>query len=143
MDDRALLETEERDIEREVAMIADEFRAGFEKLELIEQPAVTVFGSARVGESHPAYVGARETGRLFGERGWSVITGGGGGVMEAANRGVKEGGGQSIGFNIELPHEQHPNDFLDVEYTLRHCYARKVCFLKPSEGFVILARGFG
>ena len=63
--------------------------------------------------------------------------------MEAANRGVKEGGGQSVGFNIELPHEQHPNEFLDVEYTFRHFYARKVCFVKPSEGFVIFPGGFG
>jgi uncharacterized protein (TIGR00730 family) len=143
MDDRALLETAERDIEREVDMIADEFRAGFEKLTLVEEPAVTIFGSARVGQKHPAYVAAREAGRLFGERGWSVITGGGGGVMEAANRGAKEGGGQSVGFNIELPHEQEPNDYLDVVYTFKHFYARKVCFVKPSEGFVIFPGGFG
>jgi uncharacterized protein (TIGR00730 family) len=143
MDDRELLETEQHDIDREVTLIADEFRAGFELLEQVERPAVTLFGSARIDEKHPAYAAARETGRLFGERGWSVITGGGGGAMEAANRGVKEGGGQSIGFNIELPHEQDTNAYLDIAYTFRHFYARKVCFVKPSEGFVIFAGGFG
>jgi uncharacterized protein (TIGR00730 family) len=83
------------------------------------------------------------TGRLFGERGWAVVTGGGNGVMEAANRGCKEGGGLSVGFNIELPHEQRSNDYLDIEYTFAHFYARKVCFVKPSEGFVIFPGGFG
>ena len=63
--------------------------------------------------------------------------------MEAANRGAQEGGGLSVGFNIELPHEQRPNDYLDIEYTFRHFYARKVCFVKPSEGFVIFPGGFG
>jgi uncharacterized protein (TIGR00730 family) len=143
MDDRRLLESGRDDIAREVQMIADEFRAGFERVALIDRPAVTVFGSARVGRDHPAYVLALETGRQFGERGWAVITGGGGGVMEAANRGAKESGGLSVGFNIELPHEQRPNDYLDIEYTFRHFYARKVCFVKPSEGFVIFPGGFG
>src|SRR5205085_4545326 len=82
-------------------------------------------------------------GRLFGERGWAVVTGGGGGVMEASNRGAKEGGGLSVGFNIELPHEQAPNPYLDISYTFAHFYARKVCFVKPSEGFVIFPGGFG
>ena len=143
MDDRQLLESGHDDLVREVQMIADEFTAGFERVALIERPAVTIFGSARVGPDHPAYVAALETGRQFGERGWAVITGGGGGVMEAANRGAKESGGQSVGFNIELPHEQRPNDYLDIEFTFRHFYARKVCFVKPSEGFVIFPGGFG
>ena len=82
-------------------------------------------------------------GRKFAEAGWAVITGGGPGVMEAANRGAKEGGGLSIGFNIELPHEQHENLYLDIEYTFKHFYARKVCFVKPAEGFVIFPGGFG
>ncbi len=72
-----------------------------------------------------------------------MITGGGGGVMEAANRGVQEGGGLSIGWNIELPHEQRANTYLDIEYTFEHFYVRKVCFVKPSEGFVIFPGGFG
>ncbi len=143
MDDRELLEADHHGIAQEVDMIAEEFRAGFERLKLIDRPAVTMFGSARVDEAHPAYVAARETGRLFGERGWCVITGGGGGVMEAGNRGAKEGGGLSVGFNIELPHEQSPNGYLDIDYTFRHFYARKVCFVKPSEGFVIFPGGFG
>jgi len=143
MDDRELLETEQHDIAREVAMIADEFTMGFEKLELIDRPAAALFGSARIDETNPAYAFARETGRLLGERGWCVITGGGGGVMEAANRGAQEGGGLSVGFNIELPHEQHSNAYLDIEYTFRHFYARKVCFVKPSEGFIVFSGGFG
>jgi uncharacterized protein (TIGR00730 family) len=143
MDDRRLLEAEDRDIQRSVELIAHEFREGFERVAEIDGPAVAIFGSARTGAENPAYANARETGRLFGERGWTVITGGGSGVMEAANRGAKEGGGLSVGFNIELPHEQEPNGYLDIEYTFRHFYARKVCFVKPSEGFVIFPGGFG
>ena len=94
-------------------------------------------------EGHPYYEAARAVGRRFGERGWAVITGGGPGLMEAANRGAKEGGGMSVGFNIELPHEQAPNPYLDVSYTFEHFYARKVCFVKPAEGFVIFPGGFG
>src|SRR5439155_25995048 len=101
------------------------------------------FGSARVGESSPAYAAARATARLFGEQGWAVITGGGPGVMEAANRGCKEGGGLSVGFNIDLPHEQHENPYLDIELTFKHFYARKTMFVKAAEGFVIFPGGFG
>ena len=143
MDDRRILDTERADPADAVELIAEEFRAGFAEVDKIDRPAVALFGSARVGDDHPAYIAARETGRLFGEHGWAVVTGGGGGVMEAANRGAKEGGGLSVGFNIELPHEQRPNDYLDIEYTFRHFYARKVCFVKPSEGFVIFPGGFG
>jgi uncharacterized protein (TIGR00730 family) len=141
--DQEILASEDEELEESVQTIAAEFREGFEQLARIVKPAVAVFGSARVPEGDPAYDGARETGRLFGEAGWSVITGGGPGVMEAANRGAKEGGGQSIGFNIELPHEQHANPYLDIQYTFRHFYARKVCFVKPAEGFVIFPGGFG
>ena len=143
MDDRRILDTERADPADAVGLIAEEFRAGFAEVDKIDRPAVALFGSARIGEDHPAYAAARETGRLFGERGWAVVTGGGGGVMEAANRGAQEGGGLSVGFNIELPHEQRPNDYLDIEYTFAHFYARKVCFVKPSEGFVIFPGGFG
>jgi uncharacterized protein (TIGR00730 family) len=80
---------------------------------------------------------------LLAESGWAVVTGGGGGVMEGANRGAKEGGGLSVGFNIVLPHEQQPNPYLDIEHTFDHFYARKVCFVRPSEGFVIFPGGFG
>jgi uncharacterized protein (TIGR00730 family) len=143
MDDRRLLNTELVDPAAAVDRIAAEFRAGFEAIEKIDRPAVTAFGSARVREGHPYYDAARAVGRRFGERGWAVITGGGPGLMEAANRGAKEGGGLSVGFNIELPHEQAPNPYLDVSYTFEHFYARKVCFVKPAEGFVIFPGGFG
>jgi uncharacterized protein (TIGR00730 family) len=143
MDDRRILDTDLADPRFAVDKIADEFRAGFAEVDKIRTPAVAMFGSARVDEDHPAYVAARETARLFGERSWAVVTGGGGGVMEGANRGAQEGGGLSVGFNIVLPHEQAPNPYLDVEYTFDHFYVRKVCFVKPSEGFVIFPGGFG
>ena len=143
MDDRRLLNTDLFDPTAAVARIAEEFRAGFAAIERIDRPAVTTFGSARVRPGHPYYEAARAAGRRFAERGWAVITGGGPGLMEAANRGAKEGGGLSVGFNIELPHEQAPNPYLDISYTFEHFYARKVCFVKPAEGFVIFPGGFG
>ncbi|MGH3049098.1 MAG: LOG family protein, partial [Gaiellaceae bacterium] len=123
--------------------IGREFLAGFEAVERIDRPAVSCFGSARVPEGSRPYELARATARLFAEAGWAVVTGGGPGVMEAANRGAQEGGGLSIGFNIELPREQGSNPYLDLQYTFEHFYARKVCFVKPSEGFVIFPGGFG
>ena len=143
MRDQQILDTEQVDPPDAVERIAEEFRAGFALVDRIERPAVALFGSARVGEDHPAYAAARVTARIFAERGWAIVTGGGPGVMEAANLGAKEGGGQSVGFNIELPHEQRSNAFLDIEYTFAHFYVRKVCFVKPSEGFVIFPGGFG
>jgi hypothetical protein len=143
MDDRRILENVEGDPHKSVLRIAREFERGFEAVEQIPKPAVTLFGSARVGEDHPVYAAARETGRRFAEAGWSVITGGGPGAMEAGNRGAKEGGGFSVGFNIALPHEQHANPYLDIDVTFDHFYARKVCFVKPAEGFVIFPGGFG
>jgi uncharacterized protein (TIGR00730 family) len=143
IDDRRLFESLDGDLRRSVELIAHEFAEGFAAVERIKKPAVSIFGSARVPDDDPAYVCARETARLFGLAGWSVITGGGPGVMAAANRGAKDGGAQSIGFNIELPHEQSPNPYLDISVTFRHFYARKVCFVKPAEGFVIFPGGFG
>jgi len=143
LDERELLDTQAADPDDAIARIADEFRRGFAEVDKIDCPAVAIFGSARIGADNPVYAGARKAGRLFGERGWAVVTGGGGGVMEAANRGVKEGGGLSVGFNIVLPHEQRPNAYLDIAYTFDHFYVRKVCFVKPSEGFVIFPGGFG
>jgi uncharacterized protein (TIGR00730 family) len=143
-DDRQILDhPETSDIDESVAKIAEEFRIGFEKVAQIDRPAVTLFGSARVPEGSPPYEAARAVGRRFAEAGWAVITGGGGGVMEGGNRGCKEGGGLSVGFNIELPHEQSPNPYLDIEHTFDHFYARKVCFVRPAEGFVIFEGGFG
>jgi uncharacterized protein (TIGR00730 family) len=143
MDDRRVLDAHVPDPEGAVERIADEFREGFALVDRIDRPAVAVFGSARVDEAHPAYEAARALGRAFAKRGWAIVTGGGPGVMEAANRGAREGGGLSVGFNIELPHEQHPNEYCDIEYTFKHFYARKVCFVKPSEGFVIFEGGLG
>jgi uncharacterized protein (TIGR00730 family) len=143
MDDRKILDHPSADIETSVAKIAAEFRIGFEKVAEIRRPAVALFGSARVREGSKPYEDARAVGKCFGEAGWAVVTGGGGGVMEGANRGAKEGGGQSIGFNIELPHEQSPNPYLDISHTFDHFYARKVCFVRPAEGFVIFPGGFG
>ncbi len=142
-DDERLLASHEGALPENVLSIAREFWAGFAAVDRIDRPAVSIFGSARVREDSKAYRDAREVGRRFGEAGWAVITGGGPGVMEAANRGVKEGGGLSVGFNIELPHEQGSNPYIDIGYTFKHFYARKVCFVKPAEGFVIFPGGFG
>ena len=143
MDDRKLLERHDGDLFAHAARIGDEFLQGFQAVERIDRPAVTLFGSARVHEGHPVYEEARRVGRLFAEAGWAVVTGGGPGVMEAANRGAKEGGGLSVGFNIELPHEQYENPYLDIELTFHHFYARKTMFVKAAEGFVIFPGGFG
>jgi uncharacterized protein (TIGR00730 family) len=145
MEDRQMLEAHEdaAELRRHTATIADEFFAGFEAVDAIDRPAVSIFGSARVREGSDAYAAARSTARRFAAAGWAVVTGGGPGVMEAANRGCREGGGLSVGFNIELPHEQAPNPYLDIEHTFDHFYARKVCFVRPAEGFVIFEGGFG
>jgi len=145
MEDRQILssETTVYDLDRHIAMIAREFRDGFEAVDRITKPAVTIFGSARVHEGDRPYEQARVAGRLFAERGWSVVTGGGPGVMEAANRGAKDGGGLSVGFNIQLPHEQASNPYLDISLTFRHFYARKTMFVKAAEGFLVFPGGFG
>jgi uncharacterized protein (TIGR00730 family) len=143
MEDAELLQSHEGALPENVLSIAREFWAGFAAVDRIDRPAVSVFGSARASEESPVYAAARTVGRRFAEEGWAVITGGGPGVMEAANRGAKEGGGLSVGFNIDLPHEQGSNGYLDISYTFKHFYARKVCFVKPAEGFVIFPGGFG
>jgi uncharacterized protein (TIGR00730 family) len=143
VEDRRLLEREDGDLAGHVARIAKEFLEGFEAVERIDRPAVSVFGSARVHEDHPAYVAACLTGRRLAEAGFAVVTGGGSGVMEAANRGAREAGGLSVGFNIELPHEQQSNPYIDVGLTFSHFYVRKTMFVKAAEGFVIFPGGFG
>ena len=143
MEDRRILESDDGADQLRVRQIADEFTKGFEAVAKVPIPAVSIFGSARVREGHPAYSAARETARLFTRAGFSIITGGGPGAMEAANRGAQEGGGVSVGFNIELPHEQGVNPYCDIALTFRHFYARKVMFVKPAEGFVIFPGGFG
>jgi uncharacterized protein (TIGR00730 family) len=142
-EDRAILERVETDLDRHVAMIAQEFREGFEAVDAIGQPAVTVYGSARITAGDPAYERAREIGHRLADAGFAVVTGGGPGIMEAANRGCQEAGGLSIGFNIELPHEQGANCYLDRELTFRHFYARKTMLVKAAEGFVLCEGGFG
>jgi hypothetical protein len=122
--------------------IQAEFVEGFDALAGVG-PAVTVFGSARVAEGDPVYEQARELGRLLAEAGLTVITGGGPGVMAAANRGCFEAGGFSVGCNIELPHEQWLNPWVDLGVEFRYFFVRKTMFVKYAEGFVIFPGGFG
>jgi uncharacterized protein (TIGR00730 family) len=143
MEDRRILERREPALEAQVATIADELLQGFQAVDRIGRQAVTVFGSARIPESSPDYGHAREVGRRLAEAGFAVLTGGGPGAMEAANRGARDAGGLSVGFNIELPNEQSANPYLDIEHTFRHFYARKVCLVKAAEGFVLMPGGFG
>ena len=143
MHDEQLLSSHQGALPENVLSIAREFWAGFAAVDKIDRPAVSIFGSARIKPDSHEYATARQVGRRFAQRGWAVITGGGPGVMEAANRGAKEAGGLSVGFNIELPHEQGSNAYLDIAYTFKHFYARKVCFVKPAEGYVIFPGGFG
>jgi uncharacterized protein (TIGR00730 family) len=143
MEDRRLLEGRDGDLQDHAARIGREFMQGFAAVERIGRPAVSVFGSARIGEEHPAYAAAREVGRRLVEAGFAVVTGGGPGTMEAANRGAQESGGVSVGFNIELPHEQRGNAYTDLDFTFRHFYARKTMLVKAAEGFVLFEGGFG
>ena len=122
--------------------ILSEFVEGFDALAEIDK-AVSVFGSARVGSRNPNYAQARELGKMLGEAGYAVITGGGPGVMEAANRGCQEGGGLSVGCNIELPNEQGLNPYVDLGIEFRYFFARKVMFVKYADAFVIFPGGYG
>jgi len=122
--------------------ILSEFVEGFDALAEVDQ-AVSVFGSARVSSRNASYAQARELGRLLAEAGYAVITGGGPGIMEAANRGCQEGGGLSIGCNIELPHEQGLNPYIDLGIEFRYFFARKVMFVKYADAFVIFPGGYG
>jgi uncharacterized protein (TIGR00730 family) len=122
--------------------IAGEFALGFDWLAGVG-PAVTVFGSARTPPSHPHYRLMREVGAELGRAGYAVITGGGGGLMEAANRGASEVGAVSVGCNIELPREQRLNDYVGIGLRFRHFFARKVMFVRYASAFVIGPGGFG
>jgi uncharacterized protein (TIGR00730 family) len=143
VEDRRLLDRRDGNLLAHAAKIGEEFLQGFEAVDSIDRPAVSIFGSARVREGNRAYDEARDVGRRFAKAGFAVVTGGGPGVMEAANRGAREGGGLSVGFNIELPHEQFANRYLDIDLTFNHFYARKTMFVKAAEGFVIFPGGFG
>jgi uncharacterized protein (TIGR00730 family) len=122
--------------------IAAEFARGFDALAEIGR-AVTVYGSARTPPEHPDYALARELGACLGRGGYAVITGGGPGIMEAANRGAQDVGALSIGCNIELPREQALNPYLDIGLRFRHFFARKVMFVRYASAFVICPGGYG
>ena len=115
---------------------------GFRRLHFVG-PCVTVFGSARFPPDHPYYALAEEVGRRLAEQGFTVMTGGGPGIMEAANRGAKEAGGRSIGCNILLPKEQKPNPYLDLWVDFEHFFVRKLMLIKYSYAFVVMPGGFG
>jgi uncharacterized protein (TIGR00730 family) len=122
--------------------IVGEFVDGFDALARLG-PAVTVFGSARTDTEDPSYAAARRLGARLAKDGFTVITGGGPGIMEAANRGCQEAGGYSVGCSIELPHEQSNNPYLDLDITFRYFFVRKTMFVKYAQGFVIFPGGFG
>jgi uncharacterized protein (TIGR00730 family) len=142
--DRVLLEGPHSRL-RELFLVLEtlrEFIAGFRALHFVG-PCVTVFGSARIGEGHPYYDLGRQLGRRIAALGFTVMTGGGPGLMEAANRGAHEAGGRSVGCNIDLPAEQTPNQYLDRWVTCRRFFVRKVLLFKYSYAFVALPGGIG
>lgn len=125
-----------------VFRIMGEFVEGFDELATITR-GVSFFGSARVSADDQYYEAARETASLFAQAGFAVITGGGPGIMEAANKGAFEGGGISIGCNIELPHEQKPNPYQTLSLKFKYFFVRKMMFVKYSTAFIIFPGGFG
>jgi uncharacterized protein (TIGR00730 family) len=122
--------------------IIAEFVTATERLQSI-QPAVSIFGSARMTPEHPYYKVAEDIARRLSAAGFSVISGGGPGIMEAVNKGAFEGASPSVGLNIQLPHEQSENAFQDVSHTFQHFFARKVMFVKLSCAFVMMPGGYG
>jgi uncharacterized protein (TIGR00730 family) len=127
---------------RTIVNITREFIRGFRRLHFVG-PCVTVFGSARIGEEKPEYQAARLLAAELSRVGFAVITGGGPGIMEAANRGARDAGGLSIGCNISLPEEQEPNAFLDVSINFKYFFVRKLMLVKYSYAFVVMPGGFG
>jgi uncharacterized protein (TIGR00730 family) len=125
-----------------VLRIMGEFVAGFDDLAELG-PAVTIFGSARTEPDDPMYQQAVATARLLGEKGFTIITGGGPGIMEAANRGAAEAGAVSVGLGIELPFEQKMNEYVNLPLEFRYFFARKTMFLKYAQGYVIFPGGYG
>jgi len=125
-----------------VLRIQAEFVEGFGAMESVG-PAISVFGSARTGQDNPEYAAAEELGRQLAQAGYAVITGGGPGIMEAANKGAYEAGGTSVGLGIELPFEQRMNDWVEIGMNFRYFFVRKTCFVKYSRGFVAFPGGFG
>jgi len=127
---------------RQIIRVAWEMLRGFRVLHFVG-PCVTVFGSARFTEEHSYYTLARDIGSSLGELGFTVMTGGGPGLMEAANRGAREVGARSVGCNIALPQEQHPNPYLDHWLTVRYFFIRKLMLIKYSYAFIVMPGGFG
>jgi uncharacterized protein (TIGR00730 family) len=127
---------------RMAGRILVELVRGFRRLHFVG-PCATVFGSARLGPGTAEYARGRRLGRLLAEAGFTVMTGGGPGLMEAANRGAREAGGRSVGCNIRLPAEQRPNSYLDLMVEFRYFFVRKLMLVKYSHGFVALPGGFG
>jgi len=123
--------------------IMAEFVEGFDTLSEIKRPSVTIYGSARTPEDDPDYIKAREIARRLVEYGYGIVTGGGPGIMEAANRGAIEGEGLSIGLNIDLPHEQEGNPYVNLPLDFRYFFVRKVMFMKYSMAFVCMPGGLG
>ncbi len=142
MDDRFLLNTTSTDDTWRMFRIMAEFVEGFETLGGIG-PAVSIFGSARTPPGHPNYETATQLAAKCVEAGFGVITGGGPGIMEAANKGAAQAGGRSIGLNIELPHEQQANPYVKTLVGFRYFFVRKVMFVKYAMAFVICPGGFG
>ena len=127
---------------RVVLEVALEMLRGFRRLHFLD-PCVTVFGSARVSQTDPVYARTREVAKRLSARGFSIVTGGGPGLMEAANRGARDAGGVSVGCTIRLPHEQQSNEFLDVSVDFEHFITRKYMLLKYSYAFIVMPGGFG
>jgi len=125
-----------------IFQIMAEFVEGYERLAQI-RPSVSIFGSARIGSDHPYYGMGEDLGFELSRAGFSVVTGGGGGLMEAANKGAYRGKSPSVGLNIQLPHEQKSNRYQDISLTFRHFFARKVMFVKYASAYIILPGGFG
>ena len=125
-----------------IFQIMAEFVEGFERLARIK-PSVSIFGSARTPEDHPWYKLAEDIARELSEAGFSVVSGGGPGIMEAANKGAQAGRSPSIGLNIQLPHEQSGNPYQDIALNFRHFFSRKVMFVKYASAYVVLPGGFG
>lgn len=123
--------------------IMAEFVDGFDAMSAVDIPAVTIYGSARTPADHPWYALTETISRGLAEAGYAVITGGGPGLMEAANKGASEGGGVSIGLNICLPHEQKPNPYANFPLHFKYFFVRKVMFMKYSQAFICMPGGFG
>ncbi len=123
--------------------IMGEFVEGFDSMSAINHPAVTIYGSARTPREHPWYKITETLAAALVREGYGVITGGGPGIMEAANKGAQEAGGVSVGLNIDLPHEQEPNPYANVSIQFKYFFVRKVMFMKYSMGFICMPGGFG